>query len=288
MDDRAFENILDDCLERLVKGETPEQCLERYPGEATRLEPLLRTAQVAKEALVIHPRFEFKARARYEFQSALREKLAPKKASRLRLMPRWATALLVISVLLLAGGGTAIAASDSMPDSPLYPVKLATEQVQLTLTPSDVGKARLCAELADKRVAEIIYLVSKGDVQKLEVVVDDLDGRLDMLTTLVLPEGVDAAPEAFTGESAVAPAEEAVLAPPLPSSEQVVGEGNGGVAIANGNRAKLRKIVVVYAADHPLALRRVMARCPQSVKSALYRAILVSEAGYQKALKALD
>ena len=74
-----FENILDECLERLIKGETVEQCLESYPEQALELEPLLRTAQATREASAIAPRAEFRARARYEFTSALHAGVSKKK-----------------------------------------------------------------------------------------------------------------------------------------------------------------------------------------------------------------
>ncbi len=46
-----FNNILDDCLERLLfKGETIEQCLQSYPEYAADIEPLLRTAMATKQA----------------------------------------------------------------------------------------------------------------------------------------------------------------------------------------------------------------------------------------------
>jgi anti-sigma-K factor RskA len=122
-----FENILDDCLERLINGETVERCLESYPEQASELEPLLCTAQATRGAAAIQPRSEFRARARYEFRSAL-EAQASQKPSLFHLRRRWAVALLVISILLVSGGGTALAASRSMPDSPLYSVKLATEE----------------------------------------------------------------------------------------------------------------------------------------------------------------
>ena len=114
-----FENILDQCLERLVTGETIEQCLLSYPEQALELEPLLRTAQAAREASAILPRADFKARARYEFQAALHDAVGNKKQPRFSLRRGWVPALLIVGILLVSGGGTALAASNSMPDSPL-------------------------------------------------------------------------------------------------------------------------------------------------------------------------
>jgi hypothetical protein len=222
MDDRMFADILDDCLERLVKGETLEQCLERYPDAAAQLEPLLKTAQITRAALIIQPRSDFRARARYEFRAALDTELTPKKAFSFRPMPRWATALMVISVLLFVGGGTAVVASDSMPDSRLYSVKLVTEKVQLALTPYDMSKARLCVDQADQRVIEIVYLANKGDAQDIDAVTEDLNERLNMLAALVLPETASDATQTFTAEAEpTVPKEGAMWAPvttePLPS-----------------------------------------------------------------------
>ena len=83
---REFDNILDECLERvLIKGETVEQCLAQYPEHAAELEPLLRTALETKEAVAIKPRPEFRERASYQFQAALREMESKKSQGFLQL-----------------------------------------------------------------------------------------------------------------------------------------------------------------------------------------------------------
>lgn len=295
MKNSEFGNILDDCLGRLIKGETVEQCLKSYPEQAAELEPLLRTAQVAKEAAAIEPRAEFRARARYEFRSALHAQVS-KKQPRFALRRGWVVALLIISLLLVSGGGTALAASDSMPDSPLYSVKLVTEQVQLALTPSATGKARLCAAFTDRRVAEIIYMAAKGDVQQVEAVIQRLDERLDTLTLLVSAERVtaapvDEAPRMLTEEPAMAPPpvpapmpEAAPVAPSKgkakDSAQNVPGEKDG--------RPGLKLTVANCAASQSQALRNALSKAPPSVKPALERAIIVSETGYRKALAAID
>jgi hypothetical protein len=271
MKNSEFENILEECLERLVKGETLEQCLQRYPEQAAQLEPLLQTAKAVRKASAILPRSEFKARARYEFRSALQATVTKRRLPLFGLRPRWAMALMIIGIVLVAGGGTAAAASNSMPDSPLYPVKLATEQVRLTLTPSDMGKARLCAMLADRRVAEIIYMANKGDARRVELVTQRLDKRLAMLAILV------------SAQKAGAPR---VLAPtPAPSEEAWTEED---VDAQGKGRAELRIIVVDCACNHPAALRAALGKVPESAKPALRRAITISVVGYERALAALD
>ena len=52
---KQWDNILNECVERLLRGETVEQCLESYPEHAVELEPLLRTVLVVNRAADIRP-----------------------------------------------------------------------------------------------------------------------------------------------------------------------------------------------------------------------------------------
>ena len=284
--DKEFNNILDECLERLlVKGETIEQCLLSYPEYAAELEPLLHTVVATKEALAIQPRPEFKSEARYQFRLAL-QKVEPKR--RLPFLgwhPRWAIAMVALLVLLLAGGGTVAAAGNSMPDSLLYPVKLATEQVRLKLTPSNMGKAELYAELADRRVAEIVYMVNKGKPEHLEPTAERLNKHLALIVDLSLVksgevESVELA-EDEGGRVMLAPAET------LPPALVVEEAGKEVQAQANG-RTKLRTLLLRNSVNHLAELRAVLETAPESAKPALRRTIDELVAGYERALEALD
>ena len=265
--DKEFNNILDECLERLlVKSETIEQCLLSYPEYAAELEPLLRTVVATRKALAIQPSPEFKSKARYQFHSALQEVKPKRRLPFLGWHPRWAIATAVFLALLLAGSGTVVAAGNSMPDGFLYPVKLATEQVQLTLTTSNLSKAELYAKLADRRVAEIIYMANKGKPEQVELTAERLNNYLVLIASLSLAE---------SGER------EALLAP-------AVEEAGKDVYVQPEARTRLRIILGRYAVNHPEALRAVLETAPESVKPALRRAIIVSVASYEKVLKALD
>ncbi len=271
---KEFDNVLDECLERLlVKGETIEHCLQSYPEQAANLKPLLQTALATREAVAIQPRAEFKARARYQFRSALQEAASPRSRPFLNWFPRWATVVTIILGVLMMEGGTIAAASYSMPDNLLYPVKLATEQVQLALTPSDIGKAELCAKFADRRVAEIIYTANKGDAQRVEAATQRLDKRLVMLARLT------SAPE-------VAEAPRMLEVPPPMQLEEA--ESDQEIHDDGNNRAELRATLASYAINHRAALQAALGTAPESVKPALRRAIAVSVAGYERALKAFD
>jgi hypothetical protein len=217
-----FYNILDECLERvLVKGETVEQCLAAYSEHAAELEPLLQTALVAKEATDIKPRPEFRERASYQFQAALREMESKKSRGFFGWQPRWATAVIVVVVLLLAGSGTVIAAGNSMPDEPLYQVKLATEAVRLTLAPSTLDKAELYVKLADKRVAEIIEMVDKGNSDQVEQTAQRLNTQLIAMASLTAPAGGELVEKEAASFEAAAPPQMAVEGAPRAEVKEV-------------------------------------------------------------------
>ncbi|MCK9356004.1 MAG: DUF4382 domain-containing protein [Dehalococcoidia bacterium] len=66
----AFDRILDECLDRLAKGETIEQCLARHPEQASRLEPLLRVAHASHDAYRFEPSEDAMRRARARLAAA--------------------------------------------------------------------------------------------------------------------------------------------------------------------------------------------------------------------------
>lgn len=286
--DNEFNNVLNECLERLLaKGETIEQCLLSYPEYAAELEPLLHTVVATKKALAIQPRPEFKAEARYQFRLALQKVEPKRRLPFLGWQPRWAIAMVALLVLLLAGGGTVVAAGDSMPDGLLYPVKLATEQVRLKVTLSNMGKAELYAELADRRVAEMVYMVNKGEPEQVEPTAERLNKHLAFIVDLSLAESgergvmpVPAAEEADKVESAV------MLAPAAEETDKVE-SGEKDSTRANG-RDKLRSLLGRNAIKHSAVLADVLKTAPESAKPALRRVIAELTAGYEKAIEALD
>jgi len=308
---KEFNNILDECLERiLTKGETVEQCLVSYPEQAAELEPLLETALTTKKALAIQPRPEFRDRARYQLRAALQE-MEQKRERRFSFFswqPRWATAVSAVLVLRLASGGTVAAAGNSMPDEPLYPVKLATETVRLTLTPSALGKAELYALLAEKRVTEIINMAEKGKPEHVEQTARRLNAHLARIVSLAIPPGEEAdvlmaPPPPAAVEEAPAPSVEreppeketgVVMAPAPPAAveeapvapERARAEDQGE-RVRLDRRAKLRELLARNAVEHPAVLREVLKRIPESAKPALRQAIATSDAEYKKALKVL-
>ena len=273
-----FNNILNECLDRMLKGETLDQCLRSYPENAKELEPLLRTALVAKMASSIQPRAEFKARARHEFQSVL-QRMEVEKSQRApffrwhwRWQSGWAIAMIAVIMVILAGGGTVAAASNSMPGDTLYPVKLATEQVQMAFTFVDVGKAELNARLADKRVEEIVNAASKGDAKSVQISAQHLSNNLENLSNLAsqLSPGAVPSPVAPPGKTTMAPA----------SRKATKGDGT--------KREKIKQIITDSANKYQAKLNEAMSKAPPQVRPALRQAIAQCTAEHDKAMENLE
>jgi len=319
---REFDNILEECLERILAGgETVEQCLASYPEQAAELEPLLRTAIATKNASAIKPPSEFRERAGYQFRAALQEMEQQRERRRFfGWQPRWATVMIAVLALLVASSGTVAAASGSMPDETLYQEKLATEAVRLRLTHSVLGKAELYASLADKRVVEIVSMAEKGKPEQVDQVAERMNGHLIAMASLPLPDVRQQQQEEAAVFKAPAPqlAPEGEPAPSVESESKERGKGKGAVRapappeitqeaptspgqaksggrseeddveVKTGKRAQVREMLARRAVDHSATLRAVLDKVPESAKPALNRAIAISDAGYKRALESLD
>jgi len=161
---RSFRSILDECLTAIQQGESVETCLSRYPRRAERLRPLLLLAQRAGRTPRVVPR----AWAQQTAWDLVRQRAADLRQGRHRprgqitwLRPVAIVASLVLA-LLAAGGGTVYAARDSLPDSPLYRVKLASEDARLWFVFDDASKADILLDQSNERTDEILALIQRG------------------------------------------------------------------------------------------------------------------------------
>jgi hypothetical protein len=290
---RPFRDIFEECLELvLVKGETVEECLRRYPEHARELKSLLETATATKKAAAVQPSPEFRERARQQFYAALRQMPARKKRTGFSwaAQPRWATVVVLVLAILLVSSGTVAAASGSMPDQPLYPVKRATEQAWLALTFSPLHKAELYARLADRRVLEIVYLAGKNKPEQVQWATQSLDRHLARIADLagtpkMLMAGESAAPAPMmTAVPATTTFGEVTPTSPLLGVESQ----DSGSRNAFDQRARLRAVVIYQATHNPERLKAALMNTSPEARLALLRAIAVSETGYEKALMSLE
>jgi hypothetical protein len=186
---KNLEQIFEECLERVLQGETIESCLMRYPNEAAGLEPLLRTALgVTNRAAALKPDPEFKARAGMQLQGALYAAAQPKpqeKQKGFNWQRSWAFALSAVVLLLFSGVGTAFASTNALPDQPLYGAKLAKEQVQLAFTFSEEKKAALHADFAEQRAQEMEAMVEVGKTDYVILTAAKLDSQMEQAESAI-------------------------------------------------------------------------------------------------------
>ena len=300
---REFDNILDECLEQmLVQGETVEQCLGLFPEHADELRPLLEFALAANRATVIQPRPEFRDRARYEFGQLLSDTGQRKRRPFIswHWKPAWVATVAIFLVLIVAGGGTAAAASGSMPDETLYSVQLLTERVQLLFTFTALGKAEVYANMADKRVTEIVYLAEQGESGYIESATERLDSYLTEITALSSPQLADnamlTAPSAEDGmmatvaEEEMAEEEEAIVEEdsfPIEKTSPLGGEAEGAWGL-RGASPGVTIWQTMVRLNHPARLRAALDTASPSVRYALMRALDISQASYNQAIEYLE
>jgi len=102
---RDFDEILDECIDRINSGQGIEECLASYPEHAQELEPALRAVFDIRAAYSFTPRPAVKAAARQRFYAALdslERKRQEHRAVPRRLL-RWSWAWAGIAAILLLG-----------------------------------------------------------------------------------------------------------------------------------------------------------------------------------------
>jgi hypothetical protein len=70
--------------------------------------------------------------------------------------------LFLATALILGGGATAVAAQDDLPNQPLYPVKLWTENAKMAMTGDPLEQANLLMHMMQTRVEEMVGLAENG------------------------------------------------------------------------------------------------------------------------------
>lgn len=185
-------DTLDIALERLLAGEPLPDILANQPVQADGLESLLYTATLVQTLAPVEmpaaadwqvDRQQFLAEvAQFRSQSVSAGRLVRLKEWIVHTLPQqlslpvsqWKEqrrmSILLIKATLIFGlifgsvSSTAVLAANSLPDSPLYTLKLAMEQTRLTLTSQPGDQAELHLSLARVRTQEMAQLALAGKV----------------------------------------------------------------------------------------------------------------------------
>ncbi len=177
IDSLDSEQVLSVCVDRLRAGESVEDCLADYPSHVEQLAPLLRLAARlqapsglsmssagfdAGQARMLGRAAQLRARPQASPAPTRRGALVGLLAGTRRLaVAGFAGLLLLCSVV---GAGTVSAASGSLPGSPLYPVKLATEGVVSSVALTPELQTRVHLAWADRRLREMETLLERNGV----------------------------------------------------------------------------------------------------------------------------
>lgn len=185
---REFDDILNECLERIAEGEDARACAARYPEHEQELLPLLGIASATMRVASTPATAE---RARERGRARLSEALARGGVPRRpRVIWPWrpvAKPLVIgfVAVLLtaVAAGGTTVASSNSVPGDPLYWVKTTKESISLRLPRSDISNANVHAGLASERGEEMRRLIQRGKIVEAEQVAERMRRHLGKSAT---------------------------------------------------------------------------------------------------------
>ncbi len=270
---RKLEDIFNECYERILQGENITSCLTRYPEYAAELEPMLRTALgFTWRASSLQPRPEFKYWARVRLQGAQTYASQQKQSSGFFVWRQaWAIALAALLVFLLTGG-TVIASSDALPDQPLYPVKLATEQARLAFAFSAASKAEIYAQLAETRTLEIEAMARRGKTEQLTITATRLVNQLEQANCAIAKvESTKVATAPSTGT----PEKTAPVAPPVTTARETTKAASA---------ERFRESLEVSTSRSLTALEKALEQAPPQAQPALKQAIeAIHKAGYKRA-----
>lgn len=162
---RPLASILDECLAALSQGESLEDCLARYPKHAEELRTHLLLTQRVSLTPRHQPRPAVQTAGWQQFR-ARAEDMRLGRTPRLFINIGWmrplAIAAAAVVAVLVAGGGTVYASQDALPDSPLYRVKLFTEDAEVWFAFDDSRKAELLLEQSSERTDEIMEMLRSG------------------------------------------------------------------------------------------------------------------------------
>jgi len=133
-----FDRILDECIDRINRGDNLADCLSDYPAYSERLKPLLQSMHDVQKAYTFTPSADTKRAARQEFHAALgkRRQMTP-VLSFFRVIPRpavWAT----VAVLVLAIVGTLVIRPVLNPPT-LVPSSEGNFAFLISDEPNDIG-----------------------------------------------------------------------------------------------------------------------------------------------------
>jgi hypothetical protein len=195
MADTRLADILDDCINRLNRGETVADCLRAYPDHQRQLLPMLEAGRLARRLTLSVTTTEAQARIGMRFEQALRQPHSGfgRNAGSLGLMT-WAA--IFILLIGLFGGSLLALSQTAIPGDTLYGVKQWSETTALALTNNSPTLQEQFAQRRVQETQQIVTLKRPADVTfggtieqvgETTIVIQGLTVRIPIDTPVLAP-----------------------------------------------------------------------------------------------------
>lgn len=186
---------LANCLTALESGELSlDEYLERQPDQRAVLTELVPLAQQLRTAPAVTPSLDFRADARRRLIAHLPERRARRRIEWPAFSSRvWLRGLVALIIVVVLSSSVLVASAQALPNDPLYPLKLAVEQLQLTLSPDQLARSELNLNFAGERLAEVQRLIDRGRAMDAAPALTGFADQMEFAVTLAtdLPDSTE-------------------------------------------------------------------------------------------------
>lgn len=202
-DDQEISQLIDASLEAVLSGKaTLEQVMAEHPQQADALRREIEAAMwlvARREQVAARPGFTASSRRRVI--ERIKEEASNTGAKRSifgfiwpqKIAYQWVAALLALIVLFSSAGGVVSYAQGALPGEGLYPVKLATEKLQYSLTANELERVEVIANFTNRRLQEVVTLVQQGETEALGSSIETFEEHV-VQTVDLLEESSDQQP----------------------------------------------------------------------------------------------
>lgn len=194
-----FTRILADCLDAIEqRGSTFDEYLVGHPDHSAALVELLPIALALRSAPAVAPSPEFRANARRRLVARLSARsvsAAPRRSLAPALVLRRPALImvLIVAVVAMLGSGIVAASAASLPNDLLYPVKMAVEELRLSLSPDSLNRSNLHLAFAAQRLDEIDRLIRVERGSDAPIALDNFTAHIRAAASIanVVPDTAD-------------------------------------------------------------------------------------------------
>jgi hypothetical protein len=203
---KKLESALEYSVKLIDSGASIEDCLRLYPNQRKELRGLLEALVCVKQSYTDYPELRpsklYMKTGKAKFLEAIENGVpamiqepaiaAERRSNIINIFRRaYVTATAAAAVAAILVGGLVYVSSDSLPGSPLYTVKRATESVQLALTLDSKAKAKLHYGIAQRRIAEAKVAEKAGEKGTAADIYNDAHRSLSEAQKMAKASSVD-------------------------------------------------------------------------------------------------